>query len=215
MIATNIELKAQVKRERFKPFSSTDFSCHKTFASYLALTVLHKNTAKITWESKLRGESQIVIRIASPATANNCWLLPLEDNSGAGTEHRSALNKLTRQHASVVTLSSRLCYHHYRFSFLFLLSVPQTVSFTGQALSFFHMCSICPKDSKTDDCHHSISQHLCSDANKREKPLSSVSSLFQHSPTLSALSVVCMYFQVQDPVAQNSTRTPLAPLPTC
>lgn len=132
LIATNIVLSAQVKRECFKPFSSKDFSCHKTFASYLALTVLHKNTAKITWESKQRGKSKIVIRIASPARANNnCWLLLLEDNSEASTEHCCALSKHVWQYASVVTLSCHLCYHHCRFSFLSPLSVAQTVSFTG------------------------------------------------------------------------------------
>lgn len=166
MIAANIVLSAQVKKECFKPFSSTDFSCHKTFASYLTLTVLHKNTAKITWESKLREKSKIVIRIASPAkTNNNCWLLPLEDNSKAGTARCCALSKHIWQYASVVTLSFHLCYHRYIFSSLSLLPVPQTVSFTGQELCFIYMCSICLNDSKIDDCGPSISQHLCRDTN--------------------------------------------------
>lgn len=39
-------------------------------------------------------KSKIVIRIASPARANNnCWLLLLEDNSKAGTEHHCAPSK--------------------------------------------------------------------------------------------------------------------------
>lgn len=138
-----------LKKNALSHLAHTDFSCRKTFASYLALTVLHKNTAKITWESKLREKSKIVIRIASPVRANNnCWLLLLEDNSKAGTVHRCALSKHIRQYASVVTLSFHLSYHHYIFSFLSLLPVPQTASFMGQELCFIYTCSICLNDSQ-------------------------------------------------------------------
>lgn len=103
----------------------------------------------MTWESKLREKSKIVIRIASPTRDNNCWLLLLEDNSKAGTEHRCALSKLIWQYASVVTLSFHFCYHHYIFSFLSLLPVPQTASVTAQELCFIYMCSIYLNGSKT------------------------------------------------------------------
>lgn len=181
MIATNIVLSAQVKRECSKPFSSKDFSCHKTFASYLALTVLHKNTAKITWESKQREKSKIVIRRASPARANNnCWLLLLEDNSEAGAEHCCALSKHVWQYASVVTLSRHLSYHHYIFSSLSLLPIAQTVSFTGQEQWFIYTSSICLHDSKTDVCGPSISQSLCRDTNAQtRKSPNFVSSVLQ------------------------------------
>lgn len=196
LIATNIILSAQVNRECFKPFSSTDFSCHKTFTSYLALTVLHNNAAKITWESKLREKSKIVIRIASPARANNnCWLLLLEDNREAGTEHHCALSKHIWQYAFVVSLSFHLCDHHCIFSFLSLLPVCQTVSFTGQEMYFIYMCSICLNDPKTDDCGLSISQHLCSVTNKPEHLWILFLVYYSISQTLAVLSVGCTYFQ--------------------
>lgn len=175
-----------------------DSSCHKTFTSYLALTVLHKNTAKITRESKLRGKSKIVIRIASPARANNnCWLLLQEDNSEAGTEHHCALGKLVWQYASMVTLSFHPCYHRYIFPFLSLLPVPKTVSFTGQELCFIYVCSICPNDSKINGCGPFIFQCLCSDTNKLENPRIWFLVYYSSSWSLAALSVVFTYSRLR------------------
>lgn len=179
MIATNIVLNAQVKREHFKPFSSTNSSCHKTFASYLALTVLHKTIAKITWESKLRGKkSKIIITIARPARANNnCWLLLLEDNSNAGTERCRAPSK-HRAICSVDILVFPPLLSPYMFSFTSLWLAPQTINQTGQELFFIYMCSTFLNYSKIDDCGPSILLHLCSDTNKAEN-LNFVSSLLQ------------------------------------
>lgn len=199
LIATNIVLSAQVKRECFKPFSSKDFSCHKTFASYLALTVLHKNTAKITREPKQRGKSKIVIKIASPARANNnCWLLLLEDNSEAGTEHCCALSKHVWQYASVVTLFCHLCYHPCGFSFLPLLSIAQTVSFMGQEWLYTRAASA----SMTPRLMLAVPPLPSLSAVTQMHKIWSLWMLlpvyYSISQTLAVLSIGCIDFQAQD-----------------
>lgn len=88
----------------------------------------------------------------------------------------------------------------------------QTVSFTRQELPFIYMRSICLNDSKTDSSVPSISQPLCGDINKLENLWILFLVHYSNSKVVAALSVTCIYFQAQDPVAQNSTmlssRTP-------
>lgn len=92
------------------------------------------------------------------------------------------------------------------FSFISLLLAPQTINWIGQELCFIYMCSTYLNYCKTDDCSPSIFQHLWGDTKQKIWILFLV--YYSSSQNLTAPLAVSVYFQAQDPVAQNTTRSP-------